>query len=192
MPALSPTMESGTITGWKVEPGSSFSQGDILLTIETDKAEVDVEAQDDGVMGPHVMEANKGAVNVGEVIAILGEDEEEVKGAEVPEEWKSSGKDEQPSGEAQKPREKDEKIKGKGTPSGASPSKSGEDKDSASNKLHGEPKSKLPLSPAVLRLLIESYVPVPLTLKTVLTLLYGLSVASKIRRRSRAPACTVG
>ena len=50
MPALSPTMESGTIASWTQSVGSSFTAGDVLCTIETDKASVDFEAQDDGVL----------------------------------------------------------------------------------------------------------------------------------------------
>jgi hypothetical protein len=49
MPALSPTMEAGTIASWKVQEGASFAAGDIICEIETDKATVDNEAQDEGV-----------------------------------------------------------------------------------------------------------------------------------------------
>lgn len=50
MPAMSPTMTEGNIASWKVKEGDSFATGDVLLEIETDKAQMDVEAQDDGVM----------------------------------------------------------------------------------------------------------------------------------------------
>lgn len=50
MPALSPTMTEGNITSWKVKEGDSFVAGDVLLEVETDKATMDVEAQDDGIM----------------------------------------------------------------------------------------------------------------------------------------------
>ena len=50
MPALSPTMTEGNITSWKVKEGDTFSAGDVLLEVETDKAQMDVEAQDDGIM----------------------------------------------------------------------------------------------------------------------------------------------
>ena len=50
MPALSPTMTEGNIAKWSVKEGDSFSAGDVLLEIETDKASMDVEAQDDGIM----------------------------------------------------------------------------------------------------------------------------------------------
>ena len=45
MPAMSPTMTEGNIASWKVKEGDSFSTGDVLLEIETDKATMDVEAQ---------------------------------------------------------------------------------------------------------------------------------------------------
>ena len=50
MPSMSPTMTEGNIASWKVKEGDSFSAGDVLLEIETDKAQMDVEAQDDGLM----------------------------------------------------------------------------------------------------------------------------------------------
>lgn len=50
MPALSPTMTEGNIATWKIKEGDSFSAGDVLLEIETDKAQMDVEAQDDGIL----------------------------------------------------------------------------------------------------------------------------------------------
>lgn len=50
MPALSPTMNSGTIASWTIGEGDEFSAGDVLCSIETDKASVDFEAQDDGIL----------------------------------------------------------------------------------------------------------------------------------------------
>ena len=51
MPALSPTMETGTLTEWYVEEGGGFSAGESIAKIETDKASIDFEAQDDGFIG---------------------------------------------------------------------------------------------------------------------------------------------
>lgn len=48
MPAMSPTMERGGVVDWKFKAGDTFSAGDVLLEVETDKATIDVEAQDDG------------------------------------------------------------------------------------------------------------------------------------------------
>ena len=51
MPALSPTMEEGTLAKWTVKEGDSVSSGDVIAEIETDKATMEVEAVDDGVIG---------------------------------------------------------------------------------------------------------------------------------------------
>lgn len=48
---MSPTMTEGSVTEWKYKEGDKFNAGDVLLNIETDKASIDVEAQDDGVLG---------------------------------------------------------------------------------------------------------------------------------------------
>ena len=53
MPALSPTMETGTLTEWYVEEGGAFSAGESIAKIETDKASIDFEAQDDGYIGTY-------------------------------------------------------------------------------------------------------------------------------------------
>ena len=50
MPALSPTMEAGTIAAWKLAEGDSFKDGDVIAEVETDKATVDMVATDDGVL----------------------------------------------------------------------------------------------------------------------------------------------
>ena len=51
MPALSPTMEEGTLAKWLVKPGDEVKSGDILAEIETDKATMEFEAVDEGVIG---------------------------------------------------------------------------------------------------------------------------------------------
>jgi pyruvate/2-oxoglutarate dehydrogenase complex dihydrolipoamide acyltransferase (E2) component len=57
MPAMSPTMTEGGISTWKMKEGDTFAAGDIILEIETDKATMDVEAQDDGVMAKILVSA---------------------------------------------------------------------------------------------------------------------------------------
>lgn len=57
MPALSPTMTEGNIASWKVKEGDEFVAGDVLLEVETDKAQMDVEAQDDGIMAKIMVRA---------------------------------------------------------------------------------------------------------------------------------------
>ncbi|KAK1838489.1 pyruvate dehydrogenase e2 component (dihydrolipoamide acetyltransferase), partial [Colletotrichum chrysophilum] len=84
MPALSPTMTEGNIASWKVKEGESFSAGDVLLEIETDKATMDVEAQDDGVMFKITTEDGAKAVQVGTRIAVIAEPGDDLSSLEVP------------------------------------------------------------------------------------------------------------
>ena len=78
MPALSPTMESGTISKWNVKEGDSFSAGDSLAVIETDKASMDFEAQDDGVVAKILVSEGGGELNVGLPIIVTVEEEGDV------------------------------------------------------------------------------------------------------------------
>lgn len=89
MPALSPTMTEGNIATWNVKEGDSFSAGDVLLEIETDKATMDVEAQDDGVMFKIFTQGGSKGVQVGTRIAVVAETGDDLSTLEVP-------KDEQP------------------------------------------------------------------------------------------------
>ncbi|SPO01127.1 related to pyruvate dehydrogenase complex protein X precursor, dihydrolipoamide acetyltransferase [Cephalotrichum gorgonifer] len=84
MPALSPTMTEGKIATWKVKEGESFSAGDVLLEIETDKATMDVEAQDDGVMMRIMKEDGSAAVQVGTRIAVIAEPGDDISSLEIP------------------------------------------------------------------------------------------------------------
>lgn len=78
MPALSPTMEAGTIASWKVKEGEQFVAGDSLAEIETDKATIDFEAQDDGVVAKILVEAGSGEITVGVPIMVTVEDTADV------------------------------------------------------------------------------------------------------------------
>jgi pyruvate dehydrogenase E1 component beta subunit len=79
MPALSPTMEEGTLAKWLVKEGDSVKSGDILAEIETDKATMEFEAIDDGVISSITVPEGTDGVKVGTVIALItGEGEEEV------------------------------------------------------------------------------------------------------------------
>lgn len=77
MPALSPTMEEGTLAKWLVKEGDEIAPGDILAEIETDKATMEFEAIDDGVVGQILVAEGTENVAVGTVIAMLsGEGED--------------------------------------------------------------------------------------------------------------------
>ena len=78
MPALSPTMEEGTLAKWLVKEGDSVSSGDILAEIETDKATMEFEAVDEGVISKILVAEGSDGVKVGTVIALMGGDVEAV------------------------------------------------------------------------------------------------------------------
>lgn len=71
MPALSPTMEEGTLSKWLVKPGDPVQSGDILAEIETDKATMEFEAVDEGVIGALLVAEGTTAVRVNTAIATL-------------------------------------------------------------------------------------------------------------------------
>ena len=73
MPALSPTMEEGTLAKWLVKEGDTVKSGDILAEIETDKATMEFEAVDEGVIGKILVAEGTEGVKVGTVIAVIGE-----------------------------------------------------------------------------------------------------------------------
>ncbi len=77
MPALSPTMEEGKLAKWLVKEGDTVSSGDVMAEIETDKATMEFEAVDEGVIGKIMVPEGAESVKVGTVIALLtGEDED--------------------------------------------------------------------------------------------------------------------
>ncbi|MDZ7627590.1 MAG: pyruvate dehydrogenase complex E1 component subunit beta [Parvularculaceae bacterium] len=85
MPALSPTMEEGTLAKWKVKEGDKIASGDVIAEIETDKATMEVEAVDEGVLGKILIPAGTENVKVNTEIAILVNDgEAKPNGASAP------------------------------------------------------------------------------------------------------------
>jgi pyruvate dehydrogenase E1 component beta subunit len=76
MPALSPTMEEGTLARWLVKEGDSVKSGDILAEIETDKATMEFEAVDEGVITSISVPEGTDGVKVGTVIALISSDDE--------------------------------------------------------------------------------------------------------------------
>ncbi|QOL79798.1 pyruvate dehydrogenase complex E1 component subunit beta [Pseudooceanicola spongiae] len=101
MPALSPTMEEGTLSKWLVKEGDTVASGDILAEIETDKATMEFEAVDEGVVGKILIEAGTEGVKVNTPIAVMleeGESADDIgKTSEAP-----AAKDEAPKAEAEK------------------------------------------------------------------------------------------
>ncbi|AVA21487.1 pyruvate dehydrogenase complex E1 component subunit beta [Rhizobium sp. LEGMi198b] len=76
MPALSPTMEEGTLSKWLKQEGDKVTSGDVIAEIETDKATMEVEAVDEGTIGKLLIEAGTEGVKVNTKIAILLQDGE--------------------------------------------------------------------------------------------------------------------
>ncbi|MEM8749300.1 MAG: pyruvate dehydrogenase complex E1 component subunit beta [Pseudomonadota bacterium] len=105
MPALSPTMEEGTLAKWLVKEGDKVSSGDVIAEIETDKATMEVEAVDEGVIGKIAVDEGSENVKVNEVIAVLleeGESADAISDAPAP---KAESKSEDLEEEAGKPAE---------------------------------------------------------------------------------------
>ncbi len=112
MPALSPTMEEGTLAKWLVKEGDTVSSGDVIAEIETDKATMEVEAVDEGTVAKIVVEAGTEGVKVNSLIAVLAEEGEDIAdaakaasggggGAKAAEAPKAEAKSEAPAGKSE-------------------------------------------------------------------------------------------
>jgi pyruvate dehydrogenase E2 component (dihydrolipoamide acetyltransferase) len=84
MPALSPTMEEGKLAKWHVKVGDKVKSGDVIAEIETDKATMEVEAVDEGVVAELLVAEGSEGVKVNAVIAQLAEEGEKYTPAEKP------------------------------------------------------------------------------------------------------------
>jgi pyruvate dehydrogenase E2 component (dihydrolipoamide acetyltransferase) len=84
MPALSPTMEEGTLAKWLVKEGDTVKSGDIMAEIETDKATMEFEAVDEGTIAKILIAEGTDGVKVGAVIAILAEEGEDAASVSAP------------------------------------------------------------------------------------------------------------
>ena len=93
MPALSPTMEEGTLAKWLVKAGDTVSAGDLLAEIETDKATMEFEAVDEGTIASIEIEEGTEGVAVGTVIAMMAGEGESVEDAAKAAPGSDSGKD---------------------------------------------------------------------------------------------------
>ncbi|KFY06825.1 hypothetical protein V492_07716 [Pseudogymnoascus sp. VKM F-4246] len=126
MPALSPTMTEGNIATWKVKEGDSFVAGDVLLEIETDKASMDVEAQDDGIVAKIIKGDGTKGIAVGARIGVLAESGDDISSLEIPAEEtaqaeapkeQESPKEQQPAKEAETKEESAEPVAETSAPS---------------------------------------------------------------------------
>ncbi|KAI0180469.1 pyruvate dehydrogenase protein x component [Hypoxylon sp. FL1284] len=142
MPALSPTMTEGNIANWKIKEGDSYAAGDVILEIETDKATMDVEAQDDGVLMKIMSGDGSKNVQVGTRIGVIAEPGDDISKLELP-------ADEKP---AQKEAKKEE------PPQQQQAQEAAPEKKSSGPKRTGEkaPPQKYPLYPSVEHLIKEN------------------------------------
>ena len=99
MPALSPTMETGTLAKWLIKEGDSVQSGDVIAEIETDKATMEFEAVDEGVIGKIYVDEGTENVAVNSAIAVLLED------GETAEDLASPGGSKTPAPESDKPQQ---------------------------------------------------------------------------------------
>lgn len=121
MPAMSPTMNEGGVTEWKFKEGDSFSSGDVLLEVETDKSQIDVEAQDDGILAKIIKGDGSKDIPVGEAIAIIAEPGDDLSTLELPD--VSSGA--APKKEEPKPKKQEEPKKSEPSKKSSTPAPSG-------------------------------------------------------------------
>ena len=120
MPALSPTMEEGTLTRWLVKVGDKVSAGDVMAEIETDKATMEFEAVDEGTIARIVVPEGSDGVKVGTVIAILAEEGEDAGSVEAP---KSGDKAETGEGANAQPKDEQPADKAPNAPESPTPHK---------------------------------------------------------------------
>ena len=156
MPAMSPTMTEGNIASWKVQEGDSFETGDVLLEIETDKASMDVEAQDDGKMAKIFSPDGSKSVKVGARIAVLADADDDISSLDIPADDSkpvSSPADNVKGGQDSSYESSGVETEVKGTPQNKRPSR---DKPKSSPKGLGQ-NPKYPLYPSVIALIHENH-----------------------------------
>ena len=84
MPALSPTMEEGTIVKWMKKEGEAISPGDMLCEIETDKATIAMDSDEEGILAKIIIPEGTKNVKVNQLIALMVEEGEDFTQVEVP------------------------------------------------------------------------------------------------------------
>lgn len=84
MPALSPTMEEGTIEKWVKKEGEAISPGDMLCEIETDKATIAMDSDEEGILAKIIVPEGTKNVKVNQLIALMVEEGEDITQVEVP------------------------------------------------------------------------------------------------------------
>lgn len=154
MPAMSPTMTEGNIASWKVKEGDSFSTGDVLLEIETDKASMDVEAQEDGIMAKIFAGDGSKSVKVGTRIAVLAEPGDDISSLAIPEDTSAPVESASDNMKKAEEEQKTSYPAPKGTPENKRP-----DRDRPKTSPVGPGQNpKYPLYPAVQALVLQNHI----------------------------------
>ncbi|EOO04427.1 putative pyruvate dehydrogenase protein x component protein [Phaeoacremonium minimum UCRPA7] len=148
MPALSPTMTEGNIATWQVKEGDKFAAGDVLLEIETDKATMDVEAQEDGIMMKIMQGDGSKGVQVGARIAVIAEEGDDISSLEIPADESPKPKESKESSSKPEPSKPEEAQAESSKPAP-------EMKESGAKTVRKAQKQTYPLLPSVAHLLHE-------------------------------------
>ncbi len=125
MPALSPTMTEGNLAKWHKAEGDKVEAGDVIAEIETDKATMEVEAVDEGVLGKILVAEGTEGVAVNVVIAVLveeGESADDISSAVISNEAPAKREISQPSGDSSSQAPQNDSIKKQPTPVSQAPS----------------------------------------------------------------------
>jgi hypothetical protein len=154
---MSPTMTEGNIASWKVKEGESFSTGDVLLEIETDKATMDVEAQDDGIMAKIFAQDGSKGVQVGTRIAVIADEGDDISTLEIPpEDSKPASKPPENVKKAEESRQ-ESKSAPSAEPTGTPPEQRASRSAPASSPSGPGQNTKYPLYPSVIALIHEHH-----------------------------------
>ncbi|KAK4999684.1 pyruvate dehydrogenase complex dihydrolipoamide acetyltransferase component (E2) [Elasticomyces elasticus] len=167
MPALSPTMTAGNIGAWQKKVGDSLAPGDVLVEIETDKAQMDFEFQEEGVLARILKESGEKDVAVGNPIAVMVEEggdvsafdsftTEDAGGEKAPQETSSGGS------EASEPADTGSKTAPKSEPKSEEKetAPAAQESESTGEKLQTSLERQPSISPAAQKLALEKGVPI--------------------------------
>ncbi|KAF2089521.1 dihydrolipoamide acetyltransferase component of pyruvate dehydrogenase [Saccharata proteae CBS 121410] len=163
MPALSPTMTAGNVGTWQKKPGDSISPGEVLVEIETDKAQMDFEYQEDGVLAKILKEAGAKDIAVGTPVAIMVEDASDVAAFESFS-IEDAGGEKKPPADAPK-EEASESSEPPKTGSGTAPpakesAPAAQESESTGARLETALERQPAISPAATKLALEKGVPI--------------------------------
>ena len=147
MPALSPTMEEGTLAKWLVKVGDKVASGDIMAEIETDKATMEFEAVDEGTITAIAVAEGTEGVKVGTIIATLAGEDEDASATAAP----AAKAEPAPAPTTARP----EPVEGPSSPSPQAPSSAEKSGASTSSAQTGEGKDRVIASPLAKRIAAE-------------------------------------